>query len=177
MHHYAPSLLQVLCKYFRNKFCKGFALKWIMQTTSGHCSLCSVVFLFTTRVCLCVFLCVCVWSALHTVHILPSKSWPVFSSRADMPGLPCVHTKNGAPPHLASVVSESSADSRQDFWHEASTYLSCDDLLWPVDRQHHVDCPKNLYVHALVSEVSPYPPDFLALVLKGLFCPLHAQTV
>lgn len=107
--------------------CHIITVLWLIS----HHSIWTVMSLFTTRGGEREQESVCVggWSALYTVHILPSKSWPVFSSRADMPGPPRVHTRARALPHLASAISESSADSRQDFWDQASTYLSCCDLL------------------------------------------------
>lgn len=131
-----PDSVKLLPRFSRHYISERFRSKrWLCmkmnrQTAITHLSIPTVMFLLTTRGCVsvCVRDCACVWSALRTVHILPSKSWPVFSSRADMQGPPRVHTKWRAPLHLAPAISESSADSLQD---QASTYLSCDDLLRP----------------------------------------------
>lgn len=127
----------------------------------------------------CVCGCACVWSALHTVHILPSKSWPVFSSRADMPGLPGVHTRRRAPPPPPPHPTPGPSHQWKlswlcDFWEQASAYLSCPVVTrWP-------PAPWSLSAYCFnpLSALSTFPPlSVLALALKDLFRTRHAQTV
>lgn len=85
-----------------------------------------VIFLFTTRGC------VCLSGLQHQVYTLPSKSGPVFSSYQYMPRVPYVHTKNRAPlcsGHLAWTISGGLSCSKRVSDSKASIYLSHNDRL------------------------------------------------
>lgn len=146
-------------------------LKAAKYCHTNHHSFWTITSLFTTRGRVSVCGCACVWSALHTVHILPSKSWPVFSSRADMPGLPGVHTRRRAPPHLAPAISESSADSATS---GTKHQLTCPVVTcWP-----QAACRLSAYCLNSLSALFRFSLlSFLALALKDLFRTQHAQTV
>ena len=118
-------------------------------------------------------------SVLHLVHILPSKSGPVFSCRPDMPPVSHVHTKKRVPlssGHLVWTISASLAGFKRGFHSEASTYLLFNDRSTPSALYLATFSPPPSCFYTFIVSVCP-PPLLMHMPQRGFTYTLHAQTV